>query len=444
MKKSEEFICENCEKKHLSWAGKCSMCNKWNSIIKLSDREVVNCIDEIKPLKVSQISFVSKERIKTKLNEIDRVLGGGFVKASVTLFGGAPGVGKSTLVLGIIKSILAYKENLNILYLSGEETCEQVAARSLRVKLNSSSMKIVHESKWEKIENFLNKNKFEFIVIDSIQTLYSENINSLSGSISQIKIITECIIKYAKNNNTTILIIGHINKEGGLAGPKTLEHMVDTVISLDKDLNSNVRVLSSSKNRFGSVEEIGLLKMEKKGFVPHCENIFSNYKRKENYVGCALSCFKSGSRVFYLEIETLAVENKLGTGKRVIYGIDINRVSLLLAIIEKFLKIPVNSYDVYINVVGVSRSINREIDLAIIASLISSFKSIKISNNLIFLGEVGLSGRIRPIYNCEEIKSEFKSNKEIKLVTKIEGKNEDQNLINIASLDELMRVISTP
>jgi DNA repair protein RadA/Sms len=407
------YVCQSCSFQAFKWLGKCPQCQNWNSF----EEEFKNksgvqtkeklCIRE-SPTPVCDVKDTKFDRLRTNIYEFDRVLGGGIVSNSVVLISGEPGVGKSTLLAYAIREYLLINKNEKILYVSGEESIGQVAQRMRRVGTNVKELLIYNEKNWIEIKKQIKKIKPTLIIIDSIQTIFSTDIDSRPGTISQIKEVTDEIIGYIKNSNSSCLVVGHITKDGGIAGPKSLEHMVDTVIYFETSTETDLRVLRAVKNRFGSTTEIGLFVMDQDGLkqMKSEEDLLRNSHNLKD-CGRSFSVYLEGSRVLLSETQALVVENKYGQGKRIIQGLDQSRLQMLVAIMEKHVKIKLQDYDIFANLIGVETKSIKNMDLAIIASLITSFEKINLKRDIVFLGEVGLNGEVRPVARGEQIINEL-------------------------------------
>lgn len=404
------FICSNCGYGSASWYGKCPECNQWNTFVEKpnfnqSEKKEKKSIKKITITSLKNIKTQPLTRIKTNIFEFDRVLGNGFVKGEVILLTGEPGIGKSTLILQALN-------NLKTLYISGEETAEQIKLRAERLNINLDNFLFSDDLQIEGIIEGINeiKDKIDLLVIDSIQTIYSKEIDNPPASVNQIKETTKQLINLAKKTYLPVFIIGHITKEGEIAGPKTLEHYVDCVLNFEGEKNSNYRLLRSSKNRFGSVDEIGVFQMTEKGLkeVNNPLIFLNNQDKTTNQSGKAIVGINQGKRVFFFEIQTLVSYTNLAIPRRIVNGLDYNKVLLILAVLKKNLNINFDNYDVYVNVVGGITIKNPVADLGLAASLISSFKNLSIKNNSLFIGEIGLLGEVRKTFNEEKIINEAK------------------------------------
>lgn len=397
-----KFICIGCKFSTTQWLGRCPECQEWNSLeeekIFVSSNYNDPSISLEYPRKVTEINKINYSRITTGISEFDRVLGGGIVSGSLILVGGEPGIGKSTLLTDVLGKLAINYKSDKILYISGEESSAQVASRSRRLGIDCGNYLIYHQTNWQKILAQLAKLKPKFIVIDSIQTTLSSEVQSAPGTISQIREVTFELMNYVKSTNITCFLIGHITKEGSIAGPKILEHMVDTVIYFEGDQLGQYRMLRAIKNRFGNTNEIGIFEMKDSGLqeVKNPSQYFLDEQVKGSF-GRSLTCVMEGSRSLFVEIQALVIENKSGNPRRTSQDFDTNRLAMLIAVIEKYFKIPLAFHDIYLNIVGGMKLKTRESDLSIIASLLSSYKGIEIDNSTIFLGEVGLTGEVRSV-----------------------------------------------
>lgn len=400
------YVCQECGHKESKWMGFCSHCQTWNSFIESTqDSKAIKKKSKSKqilskPLTISRINQSTHQRIKTGILEFDRVLGGGIVAGSLCLIGGEPGIGKSTLLSQIASKLIDQK----VIYISGEESQSQIASRFLRLGINKKNILILHESNWHHIEKHLEKIQPSVIILDSIQTTISHNISSMAGSSAQVKEITFELMNYCKSNQTVGFVIGHVTKDGGIAGPKVLEHMVDIVISFEGDKDNHHRTLRALKNRFGSTNEIGIFKMTDRGLcqIDNPSLFFTREQNNTSALGRGMSCLLEGRRALMVEAQALAIDSQFGSPARTTQGYDHKRLALLVAIIEKHLNLPMGRCDIYINIVGGLKISSRESDLAIISSLLSSYYSKPLNTQTVYLGEVDLTGEIRSITNLED------------------------------------------
>ena len=398
-KKKTLFECQSCGYKSSKWMGKCINCGAWDSFVEvsqnLSTQKGLQTPLSSPIIPITQVSEEKIERIPTRMDELDLVLGGGIVYGSLILVGGSPGVGKSTLLLKVCANLA--KEGKRILYVSAEESASQIKMRANRIGANANNLYLFNELVLENIVAALEKEQFDLLVIDSIQTIYSQEIASAPGSVSQVRSVTFELMRIAKEKRLPIFIIGHITKEGSIAGPRILEHMVDTVLYFEGDSSKELRILRSFKNRFGSISEIGIFEMTKEGLVS-AKNIAKRFfQRKSATIGSAATVVMEGSRPLILEVQALVAESGYPTPKRSATGFDANRLTMLLALLEKKLELPFNQYDVFVNIAGGIKISETAADLAIIAAILSSFRNRPLSEEAIFLGEVGLTGEIRDV-----------------------------------------------
>ncbi|MFZ4712884.1 MAG: DNA repair protein RadA [Bacteriovoracaceae bacterium] len=404
-KSTTSYVCQNCSYIAPKWLGKCPECGQWNSFLE-EEKAVKGKINTIasrtdaseRAKLIKEIEVEQYARIVTKIDEFDRVMGNGLVKGSLTLIGGEPGIGKSTLLMEISGRISELYPNDKVLYVSGEESEGQVASRSKRLGINTNNFYIFNETNWQTILEQIKSLKPKFFVLDSIQTTISHDIQSAPGTISQIREVTYEIMNYAKSTGTTCFIIGHVTKEGSIAGPKILEHMVDTVIYFEGDQFGQYRLLRAMKNRFGNTNEVGIFEMKENGLneVKNPSQYFLDSSIKGAY-GRSLTCIVEGTRSLFIEIQALVVDNKYGNGRRTTQGVDSNRLAMLVAVMEKYFGIPLSFSDIYLNVVGGMKLSNRESDLSMIASILSSHRSKPLPEDTVFIGEVGLTGEVRSV-----------------------------------------------
>jgi len=396
------YVCQNCGAKAPKWLGKCNSCGEWNTFVEeietSSKSTFTNKKQTTKPEFISEIEIRNEQRISTNIKEFDRVLGGGLVLGSVVLIGGEPGIGKSTLLLQA-----ALISNRNIIYISGEESNSQIKLRANRLGGDNKKLLLLSETSLENILIHLNNKKPEIIIIDSIQTLHTNKLDSSPGTISQIRETTIGLLEYAKSNSVPILLVGHINKEGNIAGPKVLEHIVDTVLQFEGDRNHIYRILRASKNRFGSASELGIFEMLSNG-LREVENpselLLSNHENEVS--GVSVSSSIEGLRAFLIEVQALVSTAVYGTPQRSTTGFDTRRLNMLLAVLEKRAGFKLGTKDVFINIAGGIKVNDPAIDLSIIVSVLSSDIDIAIKKTDCFAGEVGLTGEIRPVARLEQ------------------------------------------
>jgi len=404
-KKKTLFECQHCGFTSPKWMGKCTNCGSWDSMIELNEQqqEIVKITaspsGSAKAQRITEIAENSIERYSSNDIELDMVLGGGIVPGSLTLIGGSPGVGKSTLLLKIGANIAALGKTT--LYVTGEESEGQVKLRANRLDANHENLYLLNEIRLEQVLMELGERNYEFIIIDSIQTMYSENISSAPGSVTQVRQITFDLMRLAKEKQISIFIIGHITKEGSIAGPRVLEHMVDTVLYFEGDSSQELRILRGFKNRFGPTSEIGVFEMRNEGLIS-AKNISSRFFDKDKaQAGAALTVVMEGSRPIILEVQALVSDSHAPNPKRQATGFDNNRLNMLLALLERKLEIPLNHYDVFINITGGIKITETAADLAILAAIISSYRNRAISKETVFIGEVSLVGDVREVFQLD-------------------------------------------
>ena len=400
------FFCQNCGTQYAKWQGQCNACKEWNTIveevIQKEEKSGWKPTSEVrkapKPLKINEIDSSQEVRMNTLDGELNRVLGGGIVPGSLTLLGGEPGIGKSTLLLQISLK-LPYKT----LYVSGEESQKQIKMRAERITPNGDNCYILTETKTQNIFQQIQQIEPEIVIIDSIQTLHTDYIESTAGSISQIRECTAELIKFAKETNVPVILIGHITKDGTIAGPKILEHMVDTVLQFEGDRNHVYRILRSLKNRFGSTAELGIYEMLGSGLreVSNPSEILLSH-REEELSGTAIASTLEGMRPLMIEIQALVSTAVYGTPQRSTTGYNAKRLNMLLAVLEKRAGFKLGTKDVFLNVTGGISVDDPAIDLAVVAAILSSNEDIAVGKDFCFAGEIGLSGEIRPVNRVEQ------------------------------------------
>lgn len=397
------YVCQQCGYESSKWLGKCPNCNQWNCFVEEVLESKVSCQSNksSKPVTLSSIQASNEDRTKTQIRELDRVLGGGLVQGSLTLIGGDPGIGKSTILLQISQQI--GRQNIKILYVSGEESVQQIKMRADRLKINTDNLLLISETNMGIIENTILDEKPSIVVIDSIQTIYKDEISSAPGSVSQVRECTGILMRIAKSKNISIIIVGHVTKEGAIAGPRMLEHMVDTVLYFEGERYASYRILRCIKNRFGSTNEIGMFEMHDIGLIEvknPSEYMLSG--RAIDVAGSVVTCSIEGSRPILTEVQSLISYNNFGIPRRTATGIDYNRVAMLMAVMEKKLGMKLSSYDSYVNLAGGIKIIEPALDLAIVTSMASSFKNSIINPYTVVFGEVGLAGEVRAVSMAEK------------------------------------------
>ena len=409
--KKTVYFCQNCGHEETKWLGQCPACKEWNTFVeeKVIASSVTSGIKtdlEIQIVSLSEVNADDQDRITTGMAELDRVLGGGIVPGSLVLVGGDPGIGKSTLLLQVCQKL---SENRSVLYISGEESLSQIKLRANRMGTFQENLKLLCETNLAAIRSVIEKRKPELVIIDSIQTMYSEEVTSAPGSVSQVRESTNVFMQLAKGLGITIFIVGHVTKEGTVAGPRVLEHMVDTVLYFEGDRHASYRILRGVKNRFGSTNEIGVFEMRQNGLV-EVENP-SEYMlsgKPENASGSVVACSMEGTRPLLIEIQALVCESNFGMPRRTATGTDYNRVNLLMAVLEKRIGLHLGNCDAYVNIAGGIRMNEPAIDLGIVMAIVSSYKNRPIDEKMIVFGEVGLSGEVRAVNMPEQRVAEAK------------------------------------
>ena len=404
-KNSTVFVCNNCGYESGKWLGKCPACNEWNTffeekVISLKSSGASGKKEASEVVKLNDVEKKESTRIKTNIGELDRVLGGGFVNGSLTLLGGEPGIGKSTIILQICQSI---NVDGNILYVSGEESAEQIKLRADRLNIKKDNLMFLAETDIDLVENAIDKTNAKFVIIDSIQTMYSEEVTSTSGSVSQVREITARVMKMCKQKGITTIIIGHVTKDGNIAGPRVLEHMVDTVLYLEGERYFSYRILRGVKNRFGSTNEIGMFEMQNEGLIEitNPSQILIS-EREGNELGTIVVTTIEGTRPLMLEMQALTTPSVFGLPRRNAIGIDYNRLTLLVAVLEKQAGLNLGSQDIYLNIVGGMKVTEPAVDLGVVLAVASSFKNISIKQDVLAIGEVGLTGEVRSVNMIEK------------------------------------------
>ncbi len=443
-KKTTIFECQHCGFTTPKWMGKCTNCGAWESLIELNEAQQeiikltsVSGVSHNSAKEITQIEHESIERYSSGDDELDMVLGGGVVPGSLVLIGGSPGVGKSTLLLKIAANIAL--QNKNVLYITGEESEGQVKLRADRLDANVNNLYLLSEIRLEHALAELGERNYEAIVVDSIQTLYSETIPSAPGSVTQVRQITFDLMRLAKDKKIVIFIIGHITKEGSIAGPRILEHMVDVVLYFEGDSSRELRILRGFKNRFGPTSEIGVFEMRNDGLVSAKDLSSRFFNRNKAQSGSALSVIMEGSRPIVLEVQALVSDTHAPNPKRQATGFDNNRLNMLLALLERKLEIPLNSYDVFVNITGGIKITETSADLAILAAIISSFRNRTISKETIFIGEVSLVGDIREVYQLDSRLKEAASQKITKAL--VPKKPIEKSSIKCYEIDEVSKLL---
>jgi DNA repair protein RadA/Sms len=401
MKTKILYKCSNCGAEHLRWSGQCSSCNEWNTLEKVevsntkstphmrSQNSVINS-----PTKLSEIDITDVPRLKTNIDEFDRTLGGGIIPSSLILIGGDPGIGKSTLMLQMCSNI----NNAKTLYITGEESLNQIVHRAERLAGINKDMLCLSETNLEKILPHIESNDYDAVIIDSIQSIRSDYVDAAAGSVVQLRECAQALMGTAKSTKTAVFLIGHVTKDGTIAGPKVLEHLVDTVLFFEGEKNYSYRILRSVKNRFGSTNEIGIFEMTDKGLreVLNPSEVFLN-KKNMNESGIAVSAAMEGTMPLLIEVQALVTEANYGNPQRTVNGFDLRRLQMLLAVLEKRIGLKFSSCDVFVNITGGFSINDTGIDLAVAAALISSYRDEPVFENTVLIGEIGLTGEVRSV-----------------------------------------------
>lgn len=417
MKKNTKYVCKNCGYEALKWLGKCPSCDSWNTLEEFVEAPVgknslakpkisAPAYNSPKPLPLSEIGSEIESRIKTGNSELDRVLGGGIVNGSLVLVGGDPGIGKSTLLLQICNYL---GKNNKVLYISGEESASQIKIRADRLKTQSENLMVLSETNLDNILYYSESIKPQVVIIDSIQTVFKPDVPSAPGSVGQVREATHFLMRLAKENNIAVFIVGHVTKEGSIAGPKILEHMVDCVLYFEGDRYQSYRILRTVKNRFGSTNEIGVFEMKDSGLVSvenPSEMLISG--RPKNISGSTVVCTLEGTRPMLAEVQALSSPTGFNMPRRTATGFDYNRAAMLIAVLEKKLGYTMQNQDIYINVIGGIKINETATDLAVILAIASNYKNFVIDHETIVFGEVGLTGEVRAVSYIESRLKEAK------------------------------------
>lgn len=403
--KNNVFFCQECGYESSKWVGQCPACKAWNTMVEeIVDKKssvTHRQITEVQVAKLNDVQSSSEKRMDTHIEELNRVLGGGIVPGSLVLVGGDPGIGKSTLLLQTCKSLSDQK--IAVLYISGEESLQQIKMRADRIGIFSDEMTLLCETNLDLIQGVIEERKPQVVVIDSIQTMFRENVNSAPGSVSQVREATSVLMRLAKEQGIAIFVVGHVTKEGTVAGPRVLEHMVDTVLYFEGDRYASYRILRAVKNRFGSTNEIGVFEMCQSGLreVPNPSEYMLDGKPK-NASGSIVVCTMEGTRPLLVEIQALVCHSAFGMPRRTAAGVDYNRVNLLMAVLEKNVGVRLADQDAYINIAGGMKVSEPATDLGLVLAIISSFRNRPIAEDMICFGEVGLSGEVRSVNMVEQ------------------------------------------
>ena len=454
------FFCKECGYESAKWSGQCPSCKAWNTFVEepvVKEKNVKGIVNinakyhetagvkKAAPVRLSSVTAADTDRIKTDICELDRVLGGGIVEGSLVLVGGDPGIGKSTLLLQMCYNLA--KNGNSVLYISGEESLGQIKLRAQRVGEASDNLMVLCETSLDTIENVLENVKPQIVVIDSIQTMYREEVGAAPGSVSQVRETTAVLMQLAKGLNISIFIVGHVTKEGVVAGPRMLEHMVDTVLYFEGDKNAAYRILRSVKNRFGSTNEIGVFEMRQEGLAEVANP--SEYMltgRPEEASGSVVVCLLEGTRPILVEIQALVCDSNFGMPRRTAAGADYNRVNLLMAVLEKRAGIHLSGSDAYVNIAGGMKVNEPAMDLGVVMALVSSFRNRPMMENTIVFGEVGLAGEVRAVSQPqirinEAVKIGFGNCILPQVCLKNIKKTDKINLIGISSVKDAVKLI---
>lgn len=439
------FVCTNCDAQFTKWTGRCLECGKWGTVkeeqVVVENDERKNNAKQYKPAKTQQLADVEQKgitRITTTIGEFDRVLGGGVVPGSYILLGGEPGVGKSTLALQLATLVN------NVLYISGEESVEQIHLRAMRLGRTNKTLKLANEANLETIIATIQAEKPALTIIDSIQTMYSNDAEGEPGNIGQVRVCAAKLLETAKSTNCAIVVIGHITKDGALAGPKTLEHLVDTVLYLEGDQHHGIRILRATKNRFGSTDEIGMFDMAQDGLVEvKNPSALLLEERGDNMPGSVVTCLMEGTRPILVEIQALVNKTTFGYPVRKASGFDINRLHVLIAVLQKRAGLNLGQYDVHVNVVGGIKANEPAADLSVALAIASAYKDKALGNDLVVFGEVGLGGEIRSVRYLEKRLKESEHLGMKRVITilpkKMKGGDEKIKMIDVKNIQELIK-----
>ena len=451
-KSSTIFFCQECGYESGKWLGQCPGCRAWNSFVEepvkvtaKGKRVTTGLREESTPLPISKIDLKEEDRLTTDIAELDRVLGGGIVAGSLTLVGGDPGIGKSTLLLQVCQRLAA--KQVSVLYISGEESLRQIKLRAERIGQFDDHLQLLCETDLDTIDAVVLDRKPQVVVIDSIQTMYNENVSAAPGSVSQVREATGTLLQLAKGLNVSIFIVGHVTKEGTVAGPRVLEHMVDTVLYFEGDRHASYRILRGVKNRFGATNEIGVFEMQEKGLVEVANP--SEYMltgRPQDASGSVVVCSMEGTRPILIEIQALVCSTNFGIPRRQATGTDFNRMNLLMAVLEKRLGMQLAGCDAYVNIAGGMRIMEPAIDLGIVLAIISSHRNLPLDPKMLCFGEIGLSGEVRAVSMAKQRVMEAKKLGFTTCILpevclKDVGQVEDMRLIGVASVMDAMQCI---
>lgn len=446
------FFCQSCGFESTKWAGQCPSCREWNTMVeetvvtgKKSQGKTMRSGGLAEVKKLTAIETDKEDRTGTGIEELDRVLGGGLVTGSLILVGGDPGIGKSTLLLQVCRNLTS--QGRPVLYISGEESLRQIKMRANRMGTFTDQLSLLCETNLDSIEQVITREKPQAVVIDSIQTMYQEDVSSAPGSVSQVRETTGTLMRIAKSQGITIFIVGHVTKEGVVAGPRVLEHMVDTVLYFEGDRNASYRILRGVKNRFGSTNEIGVFEMRQEGLaeVKNPSEYMLN-GRPENASGSVVACSMEGTRPILIEIQALVCKSSFGIPRRTATGTDFNRVNMLMAVLEKRIGMHIADCDAYVNIAGGIKMTEPAVDLGIVMAIASSQKNLPIDDKTVIFGEVGLSGEVRAVNMAEQrVKEAKKLGFERAIIPAVcadsIGKVEGIEVIGVRNLKDAVRIL---
>ncbi|MBR1770634.1 MAG: DNA repair protein RadA [Lachnospiraceae bacterium] len=454
--KTSVFFCQECGYESAKWMGQCPACKAWNSFVEepvhkadgKSAGSARRSGEKAEPSVLSEVVIREENKLLTGIGELDRVLGGGIVQGSLTLVGGDPGIGKSTLLLQVCQHVS--RAGHKVLYISGEESTVQIKMRADRIGSFSKEMLLLCETNLSDIEEVIRQNRPEVVVIDSIQTMYNENVSAAPGSVSQVRESTGVLLQLAKGLGVSVFIVGHVTKEGTVAGPRVLEHMVDTVLYFEGDRHASYRILRGVKNRFGSTNEIGVFEMREQGLleVPNASEYMLS-GRPENASGSVVACTMEGTRPLLVEIQALVCQSNFGIPRRQTTGTDFNRVNLLMAVLEKRCGVQLAGCDAYVNITGGMKILEPAIDLGIVIAILSSFRNRAVNQKLIAFGEVGLSGEVRAVSQAaQRVAEAAKLGFEVCVVPAVSEKDcrqactqEGMQIIGVRTMQDVLAVI---
>ena len=445
------FFCQECGYETPKWMGKCPGCSSWNSFVeetvdKKTEKRLSSSKKDIKVELLKDLKFEKEERIYSKIEELDRVLGGGIVRGSLVLFGGDPGIGKSTLLIQASGKIA--DNDVKVLYVTGEESAAQIKLRADRLNISSENLFILAETDLDIVNSVIDKNNPDIVVIDSIQTVFTSDVESAPGSVSQVREVTSLLMRKAKTSNISMLIVGHVTKEGSIAGPRVLEHMVDTVLYFEGERHNTYRILRAVKNRFGSTNEIGIFEMKSEGLeeVKNPSEVLIS-SRPMNTEGSIIVPSLEGTRPMLIEIQALVSSTPFGMPRRVATGLDYNRVILMTAVLNKKTGIHLESSDVYVNIVGGISVKEPALDLGIASAIVSSFRDTPINPKIAVAGEIGLTGEIRGVMSVDKrIMEAEKMGFEKMVIPKsnlkgLDVKTKNMDIVGVSDINQALKII---